>query len=162
MMARLFLIAAVGVIASQASVSAAVVRPAPDLAWTNASGKLETLKAFRGQPVIVIFAPSPRSWAFRSQVGQIQKMYERYAAAKSVFVAAFTQEQGLIRSNIPFVVAADGPRAAFEYQAGERFGVAVIGRDGNLDYVTNRVIPAQRLFDIIGASFVPQTAMRRP
>lgn len=162
MMIRFCLLAAVVMAVSLAPLSAAVVRPSPDIAWVNPSGKLETLKAFKGQPVVVLIAPSPRSWAFRAQVGQLIKMYERYAAAKAVFIAAFTQEQGVIRSNIPFVVAADGPKVAFEYQTGEKFGFAVIGRDGNLDYVTQRVIPAQRLFDIIGASFVPQESMRRP
>lgn len=162
MISRLSLLITVALGATLAPLSANVVRPAPDFTWTNSAGKQESLKAFKGQPVIVVVAPSPRSWIFRAQVGQIQKMYERYAAARAVFVAAFTQEQGLIRSNIPFVVATDGPRIAFDYQTPERFGVAVIGRDGNLDYVTGRVIPAQRLYDIIGASFVPQESMRRP
>lgn len=162
MMKHFFLLVATILGVSLVSAPAIVVRPAPDFSWTNAEGKTETLKAFKGQPVILVVAPSPRSWSFRAQVGQIQKMYERYAANKAVFVAAFTEEQGVIRSNIPFVVAADGPRVAFEYQTGERFGFAVIGRDGNLDYVTRKVIPAQRLFDIIGASYVPQTAIRKP
>ncbi len=162
MMARVSFIALAGLLAALAPISAAVVRPAPDFGWVNVAGKVETLKAFKGQPVVVIIAPSPRAWIFRAQVGQLKKMYERYAAAKAVFVAAFIQEQGLIHSNIPFVIAADGPRLAFEYDAGERFAVAIIGRDGNLDYVTRKVIPAQRLFDIIGASFVPQENMRRP
>jgi hypothetical protein len=92
-------------------------------------------------------------------------MFERYAADKVVFIAAFTEEPGRIRSNIPFLVAADGPRVGFDYGefgGGERFTIAFIGKDGNLDYVTNKVIPAQRVFDIIKNSFVIQRAMRRP
>ena len=50
----------------------------------------------------------------------------------------------------------------YEYEGGERFRIAFIGRDGNLDYVTNKVIPAQRVYDLIGNSFVPQRDMRRP
>ena len=46
-------------------------------------------------------------------------MYERYAAHKTVFIAAFTQEGGVIGSNIPFMVAADGPRVGFEYESSE-------------------------------------------
>ena len=84
------------------------------------------------------------------------------AAHKTVFIAAFTQEGGVIRSNIPFMVAADGPRVGFEYESGERFGIAFIGRDGNLDYVTNKVIPAHRVYDLINNSFVSQRNMRRP
>lgn len=161
MIARILLIGA-ALVTLAAPASAAVARQAANFTWVNSAGKLESLSAFKGQPVIVVFAPSPRSWAFRSQVGQIQKMYERYAAAKAVFVAAFTQEQGLIRSNIPFVTAADGPRVSFDYDTGDKFAVAIIGRDGNLDYVTHKVIPAQRIYDILGASFVPQEAMRKP
>ena len=89
-------------------------------------------------------------------------MFERYAAQKTVFIAAFTQEGGVIRSNIPFMVAADGPRVGYEYESGERFGIAFIGRDGNLDYVTNKVIPAHRVYDLINNSFVAQRNMRRP
>ena len=52
----------------------------------------------------MLIAPSPRNRAFRSQLGQLRKMFERYAAQKTVFIAAFTQEGGVIRSNIPFMV----------------------------------------------------------
>jgi hypothetical protein len=141
---------------------AIVVRQAPNINWIDSAGRQRALSALRGQPVIVLIAPSPRDRAFRSQLGQLRKMFERYAAQKTVFIAAFTQEGGVIRSNIPFMVAADGPRVGYEYETPERFGIAFIGRDGNLDYVTSKVIPAQRVFDLIVNSFVPQTNMRRP
>ena len=158
---RIFLLAGLCVLALGA-LPALVVRPAPNLQWLDATGKLKNLAAFKGQPVVLLVAPSPRDWTFRSQVGQLQRNYERLAAQKVLFVAAFTQEQGRIRSNIPFVVAPDGPRVAFDYQTGERFGIAIIGRDGNLDYVTDRVLPGQRIYDIVGASFVTQEKLRRP
>ncbi len=88
-------------------------------------------------------------------------MYQRFAAEKIICVAAFTQEPGLIRSNIPFAVASDGPRAGYDFQAGPKITVAVIGRDGNLDYVGNRVVPAQRIFDIVRNSYDVQQSMRR-
>lgn len=141
---------------------ARVVNPTPNILWVDSSGKMMGLGAFKGQPVIVIVAPSPQDRAFRAQIGQVQKMYERYAAQKVIFMVAFTQEQGLIRSNVPFVLAADGPRTSFDLRTGEKFGIAFIGRDGNLDYVTNKVIPALRMKDIIGASFVTQEKLRRP
>jgi hypothetical protein len=144
------------------TLSAIVVRQAPNINWIDASGRQRALSALRGQPVIVLIAPSPRNRAFRSQLGQLRKMFERYAAHKTVFIAAFTQEGGVIRSNIPFMVAADGPRVGFEYESSERFGIAFIGRDGNLDYVTNKVIPAQRVYDLINNSFVHQRNLRRP
>lgn len=144
------------------TLSAVVVRTAPNLNWIDSTGRQRTLSSLRGQPVVILIAPSPRDRAFRSQLGQLRKMYERYAAHNTVFIAAFTQEGGVVRSNIPFMVAADGPRVGFEYESGERFGIAFIGRDGNLDYVTNKVVPAQRVYDLIGNSFVHQRNMRRP
>ena len=144
------------------SLQAEVVRPAPNVTWLDSTGKLKGLAAFKGQPIVILVAPSPLDRRFRAQVGQLQKMFERYAAQKVVFVAAFTQEAGRIKSNIPFAVAGDGPRVAFDYQTGEKFGIAIIGRDGNLDYVTGKVLPAQRIFDVIGNSFVPQVQLRRP
>ena len=50
----------------------------------------------------------------------------------------------------------------YDYEGSERFTIAFIGRDGNLDYVTNKVLPAQRVYDIVGNSFVTQQNMRRP
>lgn len=144
------------------TLSAVVVRPAPNVNWIDSTGRQRALSALRGQPVVVLIAPSPRDRAFRSQLGQLRKMYERYAAQKTVFIAAFTQESGVIRSNIPFLVAADGPRVGYDYEGGERFRIAFIGRDGNLDYVTNKVIPAQRVYDLIINSFIFQRNMRRP
>jgi hypothetical protein len=144
------------------SLSAIVVRPAPNVNWIDSSGRPKGLAGLRGQPVVVVIAPTPRSWSFRSQVGQLRKMYERYAAERVVFIAAFTQETGRIRSNIPFVLAADGPRVAFDYGGGEGFTIAIIGKDGNLDYLTNKVVPAQRIYDVIRNSYVPQRDIRRP
>jgi hypothetical protein len=141
---------------------ALVVRPAANIQWLDANGKLKGLAAFKGKPVVVVVARSPRDWAFRSQVGQLNKMYERLAANKVIFIVAFTGEQGRIGSNIPFVLAPDGPRVAYDYQMGEKFGIAIVGRDGNLDYVTNKVLPVQRIYDIVGASFVTQEMIRRP
>lgn len=157
-----FLLAALTALLTAGTALAAVVRPAPNVTWTDYTGKLKGIGAFKGQPIVILVAPSPRDRAFRAQVGQLQKMYERYAAAQVVFVAAFTAEPGRIKSNIPFALAGDGPRVAFEYQTGDRFGIAIVGRDGNLDYVTDRVLPAQRIFDVINNSFTPQERLRRP
>jgi len=141
---------------------AITVRLAPNIRWLDATGKLQSLDAFRGQPVVVIVARSPRDRLFRAQVGQLQKMYQRYAAHNVLFIAAFTDEQGRIKSNIPFVLAPDGPRTALDFQISGRFGIAFIGRDGNVDYVTDKVLPAQRIYDVIGASYVTQEKLRRP
>lgn len=140
---------------------ARVVRPAPDFSWVDFNGKAMGLKSLRGQAVVVLIAPSPRDWTFRSQVGQLQKAYQRFAAAKLVCFAAFTSEGGVIRSNIPFVTAADGPRVAFLYEVTRGFAIAIIGPDGNLDDLSTKVVPAQRILDIMNANFEVQQDFRR-
>lgn len=160
-MRRLFLAVVICALAGAGGAFALVARQAPNVSWIDSTGRAQNLAKFKGQPVVLLIAPSPRDRTFRSQVGQIQKMYERYGADRTVFVVAFTREPGVIRSNIPFAIAADGPRVAHDYEAG-KFAIAIIGRDGNLDYVTGKVLPAQRIFDVIGNSFVPQEKLRRP
>lgn len=140
---------------------AQVVRPAPDLAWIDSTGAKKPLAALRGKPVVVLIAESPRQWAFRSQVGQLQKLYERLAAQGVICIAAFSGEQGLIRSNIPFLTVADGPATATSYDAPEGFAIAVIGEDGNLDYIGNKVVPAQRIHDLVDNSYAKQKQLRR-
>lgn len=139
---------------------ALVVRPAPDFSWIDYNGKSLTLDSLKGQSVVVLIAPSPRTRAFRAQVGQLQKAYQRFAAEKLVCFAAFTEEGGTIQSNIPFVVAADGPRVAFLYDVPKGFAIAVIGPDGNLDCLTDKVLPAQRILDIMDNNFAVQEGFR--
>jgi len=147
-------------LAGAATAEARVVRPAPDFAWVDYTGKAQNLKSLAGQATVVLIAPSPRDWAFRSQVGQLQKAYQRFAAAKLVCFAAFTSEGGTIRSNIPFVAVADGPRVAFLYEVTKGFAIAVIGPDGNLDCFSTKVLPAQRILDIMNANFEVQSGFR--
>ncbi len=149
-------------ILSSGSSPALVANRAPDILWINSAGKTGNLSAFKGQPVVLLIAPSPDSRAFRSQLNRLKGIYERMGSQKVVFIAAFTQAGGRVPSNIPFVLAADGPRVGFDFNSQERFAIAIIGRDGNLDYFTNRVLPGQRVFDVIANSFVTQTLMRRP
>jgi hypothetical protein len=157
--AALILLGPLTPLSSQAN----VVRAVPDFSWIGADGKLENLSEFRDQPVVLLITTGPRNWAFRSQIGQLQKVYQRLAATGAVCVAAFTQETGLIRSNIPFVQAQDGPRVAFLTGTQEqRFTIIVIGKDGNMDAISQRVLKGQRVLDIIGNSFVVQQALRRP
>jgi hypothetical protein len=148
-------------LAAGLTAEARVVRPAPEFAWTDYAGKARDLKSLRGQAVFILIAPSPRDWTFRSQVGQLQKAYQRFAANKLVAFTAFTNEGGVTRSNIPFVQVSDAPRVAFLYEVTKGFAIAVIGPDGNLDYLSTKVVPAQRLLDIMNASFAVQEKLRR-
>jgi len=143
------------------ALQAEVVREAPPFTWTDSTDSAKPLKNLRGQPVVLVIARSPREWSFRSQVGQLQKIYERFAAEKLLCVAAFSGEQDLIRSNIPFLTVPDGPGTATTYEVPEGFAIAVIGADGNLDCFSTRVLPAQRIFDIIQNSYTNQKQLRR-
>ena len=144
-----------------APLQAEVVREAPSFSWTDATGSAKPLKSLRGQPVVLLIANSPRQGAFRSQVGQLQKTYERFAAEKVLCVAAFSGEQDVIHSNIPFLTVPDGLGTATAYEVPEGFAIAVIGADGNLDCFSTRVLPAQRIYDIIQNSYTTQKQLRR-
>lgn len=154
------LTAAVALVSQEAH--AIVPRPAANVEWIDASGTNKSIAQFKGQPVVLVIAPSPRDFRFRLQIGKLNHMYERFAAQKTVFVAAFTETEGRVRSNIPFAIASNGPKVGFDYEANNTFTIAIIARDGNLDYLTHKVLPAQRIYDVIINSFVAQEAMRRP
>ena len=95
------------VCAAFSGVSANVARWAPDFAWLKSGGSRTTLKSLRGQPVVLVVAPSPEHRNFRKQAKELAKTYQLLGNDKAVMVAAFTGEPGVIRSNIPFVLAAN-------------------------------------------------------
>ena len=144
-----------------AAAMAEVVRPAPDFVWLKSGGRGTSLRTLRGQPVVLIVATSPRQRIFRAQVGQLKKIYQLLGNEKAVAVAAFTAEPGVIRSNIPFVVAANPAAVAAAYGVAGDFAIFIIGKDGNIDLATDRVVPGQRILDIINNSFVVQRDNRR-
>jgi hypothetical protein len=144
-----------------APLGADVVRPAPEFHWTDSTGVAKKSKDLLGRPVLLLIAENPRQWAFRSQVGQLKKIYERFAAEDVLCVAAFSATPGVIRSNIPFLTVPDGAATAAAYDVPRGFAIAVIGEDGNLDYFGTRVVPAQRIYDIIDNSFTKQKQLRR-
>jgi hypothetical protein len=141
--------------------AAEVVRPAPDFVWLSSSAKGKSLKSLRGQPVVLIVAESPRQRIFRAQVGQLKKLYQLLGNEKMVAIAAFTREPGVIRSNIPFVLAADPNYVSSIYGVQGNFAVFVIGEDGNIDALSDKVLPGQRIIDIINNSFVVQRDNRK-
>lgn len=143
---------------------AEVVRPAPNFAW--APGK--TLQSWKGQPVILLIAPSPKSRAFRKQAARIQAAYQDFAARNAVFVAAFTEPDTTsfpyadrIASNVPFVIAPNGAQIAASYGFNGEFAVAVIGKDGNLDLNSGKIVPASRIMDMIYNNFEQQASERK-
>lgn len=158
---RAGVLAFLGVIFLGGMLQARVVDPVPDFTWVNAAGQAQSASQFRKQPVVIIVAPGPRSWVFRSQVGQLERVFQRLSATGAICVVAFTETTGRIYSDIPFALAQDGPRVAHLFGVQPPFGVIVLGKDGNIDANSSRVLKGQRILDIIGNSFVVQSDLRR-
>ena len=138
-----------------------VLHPAPDFVWIGAGGKTYPARNFRGQPVVILIAPSPDAGALRKEAGRIEDLYLGFSAKKTIFVAAFTAQSGRVASNVPYAVAANGASVAAAYGANPTdFSVVVISPDGNVDMVSHKVEGAQRLLDIINNSFQAQAATR--
>ena len=150
----------IALLCAPGTLRAEVVRPAP--AFTCAAGN--SLKSFKGQPVILLIAPSPRSGAFRKQAKRIQAVYQQFAARNAVFVAVFTDTEAAgcpIPSNVPFTLVQDGAKVAAAYGFDGKFSLCVVGKDGNLDLITSKVVPASRLMDMIYNNAEQQTAERK-
>lgn len=136
---------------------AEVVRPAPDFTFVGVGNKTQSLRNLRGQPVVLVIAPNPKHWAFNWQMRNLRELYEQFATKQVVFIAAFSEQGGLIKSNIPVVTVNDGPGVAAAYGAGRKFNIAIIGKDGNLDYQTPKVLSSERVRDVIQNSFAVQS-----
>ena len=141
---RILIALLLATLASTAVLHAKVVRAMPDFSWVDSTGKTKSSKDLRGRPLVILIADSPTEWAFRSQVGQLQKIYQRFAA------------DGLVCIAVP-----DGTAAAAAFDTAQGFSISIIGMDGNLDYVSNRVVAAQRIHDIIDNSYAKQKLLRR-
>lgn len=139
-----------------ATAQAAVVRLAPDFAIPGA-GKMKSLKSLRGQPVVLLIAKSPRTGAFKAQAKNLKEIYQQFASKQVVFIAAFTEDSGVIKSDIPFVVADNGPAVAGAFGVIDKFNIVIIGKDGNIDYQTHKVLPASRIRDVIQNSYAVQS-----
>jgi len=139
----------------------AVVRLAPDVSWPGSGQAPRSLKSLRGQAVVLVIADGPGSRAFRKQVRWLEETYSSLAARQVVFVAALKQGDGPVQSNIPFAVANNGAAVAQAYGVQDKFALVIIGKDGNIDYQTDRVQTGARVRDIIQNAFPVQSAARR-
>lgn len=140
----------------------AVVRPSADFTFPGI-GKMQSLKGVRGQPVVLVIARSPKARDFKAQVKNLEEIYLDFANKQVLFVAAFTTESSAVKSNIPFLVANNGGNVAGAYGLTDKdkFSIAVIGKDGNLDYQTNKVLPSSRVRDVIQNSYAIQSTTGR-
>lgn len=140
---------------------AAVLRPAPNFSWIGPGNKTQTAKSLRGQAVVLIIARSPRDGALRKQMRHLEEIYQQFASKQVVFAVALKEGDGPISSDIPVVVVNDGPAIASAYGAEGRFQIVIIGRDGNIDYQTTKVLTGERVRDVIQNSFAVQSTARR-
>ena len=137
-------------------------RTAPDFTWIGAGGKTLPGKNFRGQPVVILIAPSADAGDLRKQARRIEDKYLDFAAKKTIFVAAFTgAPPARVQSDVPFVIAENGAAVAANYGVqGKGIAVVVLGPDGNVDFTSAQVEGAQRILDIINNTFQTQAAAR--
>jgi len=147
------------IIAATIPCAAAVVRPAPNISWQS-GGRTFSLQKLRGQPVVLLVADSPRRRAFRAQAKKLEEIYHQFASRGVVFIAAFTEPDGRVPSNIPFMVIRDGGRVAGALDADEPFNVFIIGKDGNIDLRSRKVQSAARVRDVIASSYAVQAPAR--
>ena len=155
------LLTALALLSLLASASAAVVRLAPEFTIPAIGNKSRSLTSLRGQPVVLVIARSPRAGDFKKQAKNLAEIYQQFASKQVVFVAAFSEEPGVIKSNIPFSVAENGPAVAGAYGVTDKFQVVIIGRDGNVDYQTRKVLSSERVRDVIQNSFAVQSTTGR-
>ena len=145
---------------SLAASHAEVVLLAPDFGFPG-PGKKQTLKALRGQAVVLLITKTPKNRAFKKQLKYLKEIYEQFASKQVVFIAALGDGTGPVASDIPFVVAANGPAVASAYGEAEDFALVIIGKDGNVDYQTNKVCTPERVRDVIQNSFMVQEGSRK-
>ena len=134
---------------------------APGFAGGTSQGRTVSLSSLKGKAVVLLIAPSARDSRFNSQLRELRGRYERLAAQGVVFFAALGGDDGTIRSNIPFLLVNDPSSAAAAFDVGRGFAIAVIGRDGNLDCLSTKPLPGQRVLDLVNNSASVQERMRR-
>jgi len=159
-MKRAFLTLTALVLGTVLSVNAATPRPAPDIRWGTAKGS--TLRSFRGQPVVLLVSPSSSDKKVRAQVKRIWEYYRQLSERNLVVIGAFTRNPGLVKSNVPVAIAPDGAKIAQSLGVNpDEFTIVVIGKDGNMDLISDKVQAGQRLLDILINSYVPQSEQQR-
>jgi hypothetical protein len=136
-----------------------VVRLAPDFAIQSAT--VRSARGLRGQAIVLIIADSPKTKAFRKQLKKLADGYSEFASRQTVFVAAFRNGTGPVESNVPFALAANGTAVAAAYGVKDDMNVVIIAPDGNVDYQTNKVLPAGRIRDVIQNSYSVQASRRK-
>jgi hypothetical protein len=143
-----------------AAARADVVRPAPNFAIEGVA-KGSSLRSFRGQAVVLLITWNSRRKEFREQLEWLKQLYGQFSTEKVIFVAAVENGPEEVPSDIPFVTAANPRQVAADYGVNGRFAIAVIGVDGNLDMITSKAVPAERVRNVVFNNFESQTTTRK-
>ena len=148
--------------AEPAPVASAVVRLAPDFSIPGTAGKPRTLRSLRGQSVVLLIAKNARVGALKKQVKYLQELFEQFASKGTIFAVALREgDASQVRTNVPLASVYDGPAIADAYGVKKNFAIAIIGLDGNIDYQTEKVVPPERVRDVVQNSFPIQASLRR-
>ena len=94
-------------------------------------------------------------------MSQLRGYYEKLAVHGMLCFAALTSDSGRIPSNIPFILVNDPVGTAAAYDVKQGFAIAVIGPDGNLDCISTKPLPGQRVLDLLQNNASMQTQIRR-
>lgn len=157
----LVLVASAHCALAEGSNKGTVPNAAPAFAGGAAEGRTITLSSLKGKPVLLLVAPSPKDRLFRSQISELRGYFERLASRGTICFAAFTLESGVIPSNIPFLTVNNPAAVSSSYDVPSGFAVAVIGVDGNLDCLSTKPLPGQRIIDIMNNNASVQEKLRR-
>ena len=158
-MRRLFLLLILCVILPAAN--GAPVRLAPEFTFLGAGDKTRSLKSLRGQSVVLLISDSPRRGAFKKQLKYLEEIYQQFASKGVVIIAAVPDTEKPLPSNIPVARAINAAAVTGAYSVEKGFQIAIIGSDGNLDYQTGKVLPPERVRDVIQNSFAVQASERK-
>ncbi len=152
---------ALALLGGTSSALANVVRPAPNFLFQTTGGKTSSLKSLRGQPVVLLVAPSHRSGAFRKQVKYLENIYRIFAAQDVVFVATLTEDSERAKTDIPFIYPLDPVGLASQIGVENKFATIVIGEDGNMDLITSKIKDERYIEAVINNGFPVQERRRR-
>jgi peroxiredoxin len=147
--------------AEPAPINSAVVHPAPDFSIPGVGSKPRTLRSLRGQSVVLLLAKSSKVGALKKQVKNLQELFEQFASKQTVFALAIREGDAQVKSNMPIAVVDNGAAVADAYGMKKDFSIAIIGRDGNLDYITDKVLAPERVRDVVQNAFPVQASLRK-
>ncbi len=125
-------------------------------------GKPRTLASFKGQPLILLLADSPKRRAFKAQLKELESSFDRLAIRGTLVAAGFKGgDPSAVRTNVPLVHLPEGPSACAAFRLKGDFAIVLVGPDGNIDYQTEKVLNMNRILEVMQNSYEVQKAAQR-